>query len=74
MKKFIKSILFALVILFSVFILSIFLPLIVSTFIAISTDITFQSCVTSGAFWFIAFVSLFVSSIFVNDIYNKDDE
>ena len=74
MKTFIKNILFAIIILLSVFILGIISPTIVSSFIVLTTKATFEECVQTGLFWFVSILGWLCASVYVNDLYNQIHE
>jgi Na+-translocating ferredoxin:NAD+ oxidoreductase RnfE subunit len=72
MKKIIYKTFEALLILFSVFVLGIFIPLLVSSVIILTNDdVTATDCTTSGIFWFITFFGWLTSAVYINDEIKK---
>ena len=66
MKTFITKILFALLKLISVFLLGIKPSKLVSSFIIIFTDSTYQDCITTGGFWIITLLGWLCATLYIN--------
>jgi hypothetical protein len=62
----------ALVVLITIFLLGISVPMIVSCFIAIFTEVTVSQCVSSEIFWFLSFVGVVISGIYINHSISTD--
>lgn len=71
MKTFINNILFALLILFAIFILGMTPSMLVSILISVTTDATFQDCVITVPFWIFTFIGWITSAVYVNEEVNK---
>lgn len=65
MKHLLKKLFFALVVLLSIFILGIFVPMIISIFISMLTDVTLQDCIQTVQFVLFSMVGTFWSSIYI---------
>ena len=67
MKILLNKTLFAITIQLYIFILGISPCMIISTFIVIITDATFQECITSVPFILFSILGIIISSIYIND-------
>lgn len=67
MKTLLKKVLFALVVLLSIFVLGIFVPTLFVLFISIITPMTLMEGFISGPFWLITLFGLICSSVYIND-------
>lgn len=73
MKTFIKKILYTLIILFSVFLLGIFIPLLISLFIFVFTEFSIVKCISSVPFWIFTILGWIISSFYVNGIVKESN-
>lgn len=62
-----RKLLEALYIIFSVFIIGLAFPVLVSAFIALTTEIVFSDCILSGLFWIIVLLGWVIGGVYVND-------
>jgi len=67
MKHLLKKLLFALVILLSMFILGIFVPMIISLFITMVTESTLADCVKTAPFILFSITGNICSAIYINE-------
>ena len=67
MKILLNKTLFAITILLCIFILGITPCMIISTFIVIITDATFQDCIISVPFMLFSILGIIISSIYINE-------
>ena len=67
MKNLFNKTTFAIAILLCVFILGISPSMIISTFIVIITDVTFQDCITTAPFVIFSGIGIIISSIYINE-------
>lgn len=68
MKKFIKTVLFAVLILLSVLVLGFLVPTCISLFIVNTTETTMTECVQSVPFWLFTIIGSVTSSIYINEV------
>lgn len=62
----------SLLMLLSVFILGLFTPFMVSTFIVLTNDIvTYSDCVTTFPFWLFTLIGWIVASVYINEEVTK---
>lgn len=71
MKTLLKKLLYALLILFSIFILGIFIPMIISLFIVMTTPATLTNCIETAPFWIFTILGWIISSIYINEEITK---
>jgi hypothetical protein len=62
-----RKLLEALYIIFSVFIIGIAFPVLVSAFIALTTEVKFSDCVETPPFWLFTLLGWIVGGVYVND-------
>lgn len=62
-----RKLLDALCIIFSVFIIGLASPTLVSAFIALTTEATFSDAVECPAFWVLTLLGWIISGVYVND-------
>jgi flagellar biosynthesis protein FliQ len=67
MKNLIEKLAYTMLVLLSVFILGIFFPLLISVFVASTTEITFSECIKFVPFWVICFLGWFIAIFYVNE-------
>jgi hypothetical protein len=67
MKHLLKKLLFALVVLLSIFILGIFVPMIISLFITMVTEATLTDCVKTAPFILFSIIGIICSAIYINE-------
>ena len=66
MKNLISKILTAITILIGIFMLGITPAILVTSFIAIFTNATYEDCITTAPFWIITFLGWLCAAIYVN--------
>lgn len=71
MKTLSIKILNAFLILLSIFLLGIFIPMISSIFITITTETTLSECIESLPFWIITFMGWIVAGTYINEELTK---
>lgn len=65
----------AMLILLSVLILGMFIPFVISSFIVIFSDYTYQQCVVENViFWIFTIICWVVSGIYINDVVTKRND
>lgn len=67
MKHLLKKLFFALVVLLSIFILGMFVPIIISIFITITTDATLQDCIQTVPFILFSVIGVIIAGCYVNE-------
>lgn len=72
MKTIVNKTLEALIILSCIIILALFVPLIISLILIISTDVTFINCVTSTPLILLTIAGILIASIYVNDVVTRN--
>lgn len=71
-NKLLLTLIKSLLILLSVFILGLFVPFMVSTFIVLTNDIvTYSDCVTIFPFWLFTLIGWIVASVYINEEVTK---
>ncbi len=68
MKNLLTKFAFAILLLLTSIILGLFVPVIFSLFISITTLATFSQCVQTFPFWAFAIVGLFTSICYINEV------
>jgi len=66
MKHLLKKLLFALVVLLSIFILGIFVPMIISLFIIITTEATLIDCIQTVPFILFSVIGCIISGLYIS--------
>jgi hypothetical protein len=61
----------ALLVLLSIFVLGIFIPLLISIIVTLTTNATVVDCITFPAFWIISFIGWIIATVYINDVVNK---
>ena len=72
MKTIIIKTLEGLLVLLSIFVLGIFVPLLISLFIIITTDTLLQECIQTAPFFLFTIIGWIVSSVYINEIINRE--
>ena len=76
MKKFIlNQVLLAVIVLLSIFVLGLVVPLIVSAFVVVNTDILWINAITSPLFWIVSLFGWGIAAVYLNDtVRNSEDD
>ena len=68
MKNLLTKFTFAILVLLTTIILGLFVPVIFSLFISITTPATFTECVQTAPFWLFTLIALITSGVYINDV------
>lgn len=68
MKNLLTKFAFAILLLLTSIILGLFVPVIFSLFIVVSTPATFTDCVQTAPFWLFTLIALFTSICYINEV------
>jgi hypothetical protein len=71
MKQFLSKVLFTLIILSSVLILGLFIPIVISIFVSVFTDIAFSTCISSQIFWICSLLGCMFAIPYINQTFKE---
>lgn len=71
MKNLISKILSAIIILIGIILLGMTPSILITSFIAIFTNATYEDCIVSGPFWIFSILGWICASVYVNDELKK---
>lgn len=71
MKKTLNALITGILVLLSIFLLGIFIPILTSLLLIITSNTSTQDCITSLPFWLFTIVGWIIAAIYVNDELKK---